>query len=220
MSLPDSVRSVLPQDAADTWETIGPALPDQLYLAGGTALAAHLGHRVSRDLDFFYHEDAVDLEEVRKALEGLGHFAVTDGSSGTLNGVFSATRLQFLHADEGEPQRRIEAPTRVGDINVAAISDILAMKLAAVGGRGELRDYFDLMAIDQGPYPIEAGLALFLERYGGRDDPSALDPIVRALGYLDDVDDDEQLPERKAVIATYWRRRQPQVLASLAQFRV
>lgn len=26
---------------------------DQFYLAGGTALALHLGHRQSRDLDFF-----------------------------------------------------------------------------------------------------------------------------------------------------------------------
>lgn len=220
MSIPDSVRSVLPGDIANTWETVAPALPDELYLGGGTGLAVHLKHRVSRDLDFFYHQKAVDLDELRSTLEGLGPFAVTDASSGTLNGVFSATRVQILHADEDEPQRRLETPTDVGGINVAAISDILAMKLSAIAGRGELRDYFDLMVIDQGPYPMETGLAFFLERYNRQGDSSALDPVVRALGYLADVDDDELLPTPKEEIERYWHKRQPQVLANLAQFRL
>ena len=40
-----------------------------------------------------------------------------------------------------------------------AIPDILAMKLNAVMGRAKLRDYFDLMVIDQQTgYPIELGI--------------------------------------------------------------
>jgi len=29
------------------------AIPEDFYLSGGTALALHLGHRISEDLDFF-----------------------------------------------------------------------------------------------------------------------------------------------------------------------
>ena len=33
----------------------------EFYLAGGTAVAVHLGHRISRDLDFFSVRPDVDL---------------------------------------------------------------------------------------------------------------------------------------------------------------
>lgn len=38
------------------------------YLAGGTAIAHHLGHRVSRDLDLFSQQAHVDLDAVRRAV--------------------------------------------------------------------------------------------------------------------------------------------------------
>ena len=50
MTLPQEVRQVVPRATAEAWETIAPVLPPGLYLAGGTALAVHLAHRVSNDL--------------------------------------------------------------------------------------------------------------------------------------------------------------------------
>ncbi|MGI8660941.1 MAG: nucleotidyl transferase AbiEii/AbiGii toxin family protein [Thermoleophilaceae bacterium] len=35
---------------------VSASLSSPLYLGGGTALAVHIAHRVSLDLDFFYHE--------------------------------------------------------------------------------------------------------------------------------------------------------------------
>ncbi|MCX5839183.1 MAG: nucleotidyl transferase AbiEii/AbiGii toxin family protein [Deltaproteobacteria bacterium] len=37
-------------------------LPPQTYLAGGTAVALHLGHRLSIDLDFFTPHDLDSLQ--------------------------------------------------------------------------------------------------------------------------------------------------------------
>lgn len=109
--------------------------------------------------------------------------------------------------------------TRVEGIDVAGVRDILAMKLKVIRERGELRDYFDLMAIEQqGGLTVEEGLALFLARYRARPDSGTLGPIVRALGHLDDVDEDEALPLQKADIAAYWRRRQPEVASTLGRF--
>ena len=62
MTLPDQLRDVLPPGAAETWERIAPIVPEPAYLGGGTAIAVHIHHRQSRDLDFFYHENAVDLD--------------------------------------------------------------------------------------------------------------------------------------------------------------
>jgi hypothetical protein len=126
-----------------------PLVPPDAYLGGGTAIAVHLGHRISRDLDFFFHHGSVDLGELTRRLSAAGPFAVTGRLPGTLNGVFSATRVQFLHADEGRPQHLLEPPKEVDGLRVAQFSDLLAMKLKVVGGCGELRDYFDLMVIEQ-----------------------------------------------------------------------
>ena len=38
------------------------AFPAQAYLAGGTAVALHLGHRLSVDFDFFTPEDIDSLQ--------------------------------------------------------------------------------------------------------------------------------------------------------------
>jgi predicted nucleotidyltransferase component of viral defense system len=219
MRLPERVRATVPADTADTWETIAAALPDELYLGGGTALAVHLRHRVSNDLDFFYHRDSVDLSKVRRTLDGLGSFAVVNSGSGTLNGVFSKTKVQFLHADEVAPQTRLEPLTEVGGISVAGIGDILAMKLKVVAERGELRDYFDLMAIEQqADRTVEEGMALFAERYGRPRENATIEPIIRALGYFDDIDEDLSLPLAKDEIAAYWRRRQPEIVSNVALF--
>jgi hypothetical protein len=43
----DRVRDILPPDTASTWDTIAPIVPPDAYLGGGTAIAVHLGHRIS-----------------------------------------------------------------------------------------------------------------------------------------------------------------------------
>jgi hypothetical protein len=218
MTLPAWLRAVLPHDTAETWELIAPQLAPELYLAGGTGLAVHLQHRKSRDLDFFYHRHSVDLDALALTLGELGLFAISDRSSGTLSGVFSQTRVQFLHADEVALQHLLEPPGMVEGLRVASINDIFALKLGAVAGRGELRDYFDLKTIEEkAGRTVEEGLSLFLARFGGEVSDGVLMPIVRSLGYLDDVDEDAQLPLSKQEIAAYWKLRQPQILRSLSR---
>jgi predicted nucleotidyltransferase component of viral defense system len=74
--------------------------------------------------------------------------------------------VQFLHADEVRPLRLLEPPQQLDGLQVAQISDLMAMKLKVVGDRGELRDYFDLMTIEQrANRTVDGGLALFLERF-------------------------------------------------------
>ena len=211
----EGILGILPPDTALTWETIAPIVPPIAYLAGGTAIAVHLAHRVSRDLDFFFHHNGVDLDELASRLSAAGPFAITERAPGTLNGVFSATRVQFLHADEGRRQRLLESPTQVDGLHVAQISDLMAMKLKVVGDRGELRDYFDLMAIEQqAGRTVDEGLALFVERFQPEYPDQAINHILLALGYFDDVDPDETLPIPRQQIVDYWTRRQPEIVAA------
>jgi CRP-like cAMP-binding protein len=64
----------------------------------------------------------------------------------------------------------------------------------------------------------EEGLGLYMARYGEPADAPNIGHIVRALGYLEDVDEDEALPISKEEIASYWRRRQPEVVRNLSRF--
>jgi Nucleotidyl transferase AbiEii toxin, Type IV TA system len=213
--LSDHIRRILPPDTGSTWETIAPVAPATTYLGGGTAIAVHLKHRMSRDLDFFFHHNSVDLDELTNKLSTAGPFAITERAPGTLNGVFSATRVQFLHADEVRPQRLLESPTQVDGLHIAQISDLMAMKLKVVGDRGELRDYFDLMTIEQQTgRTVDEGLALFVERYQPEYPDQAINHILLGLGYFDDVDPDDALPVSRQQIVDYWTRRQGEVIAA------
>jgi hypothetical protein len=219
MTLPALLLGVLPADTAKTWETLAELLPSALYLAGGTALAAHLHHRQSRDLDFFYHEAAVDLDALAASIAERGPFAVQLRAPGTWNGVFSGTKLQFLHADEQRQQRRLEPTTSLAGIEVAGIGDIFAMKLKVIAERGELRDYFDVKTIEERTHrTVEEGLELFAARYALDESSGAIGAVIRALGYLGDVDEDSLVPESKDEIAAYWAQRQPEIVRRLTRF--
>jgi hypothetical protein len=211
----DRVREILPPDTAATWDAIAPVVPLDAYLGGGTAIAVHLAHRVSRDLDFFFHHKSIDLDKLTRSLTAVGPFAVTDRSAGTLNGIFSATKVQFLHADEARPQHLLEPPEEVEGLRVAKLSDLLAMKLKVVGDRGELRDYFDLMTIEQRTgRTADEGLALFVARFQPEYPEQAINHILLGLGYFDDVDPDDALPVPRDQIVDYWSRRQPEIVAA------
>ena len=211
----DRVRAILPADTATTWDVIAPIVPQQAYLGGGTAIAVHLGHRVSRDLDFFFHQRSIDLDDLASRLSAAGPFAVTERSPGTLNGLFSSTKVQFLHADEGRHQHLLEHPQETDGLRIARLSDLIAMKLKVVGDRGELRDYFDLMTIEQRTgRTADEGLALFVARFQPEYPQQAVNHILLGLGYFDDVDPDDALPVPRSDIVDYWTRRQREIVAA------
>ncbi len=217
-SLPDALQGLLGTATVRAWRTLAPVLPNGMYLGGGTAVAVHLLHRESRDLDFFFHKDAVDLERLSSELGGTGAFAVTYESAGTLRGVFGETKVEFFHADEVRPQHLLEKPSTVAGLPVAGLKDLMAMKLKVVGDRGEMRDYYDIMLIEQrAGLTVEDGLALLLERYALSSTSDSLAHIISALGYLDDLEEDDSIPVDKAELSEWWTNRQRRLLRNLAR---
>ncbi len=218
VALPRDSLAVLPPETARAWRALAQMLPRELYLGGGTAVAVHLHHRESRDLDFFFHDNSVDLDVLAAKLRKMRRFAVTHESAGTLRGLLGATKVEFFHADEGSPQHLLEAPVLVGGLHVAGLKDLIAMKLKVVGDRGEMRDYYDLKVIEeQEGITIEDGIALFLERYDAGPQSDTLQHIIRALGYLDDVEEDRALPVSMVELADWWRKRQARLIRHLAR---
>jgi hypothetical protein len=219
MSLPRELTSILPEPTARTWLSVRDLIPAGAYLGGGTAIAVHLNHRVSRDLDFFLREP-VSLDGLVKALQASGRLVVqqleAEPGRQTLNLLLDATRLQFLEASS---VRVLEPPDHVAGVPVAGLGDLLAMKLKVICDRGELRDYFDLLAIErQGHRRVEEGIALALEKYRPKAASAFVQSIVRGLGYLDDVQEDPAIPMARAEVTAYWERRVPEIVRSLSRY--
>lgn len=213
--LPDEVVKKLPPGTSRTWLKIVPLLPVSAYLSGGTALAVHLRHRVSRDLDFIL-ERPEDLRTLWIQFQDVGEARATQHDDSTINCVIDDTKVQVLEA----ATLKIVSPfITVGGMRVASVNDIMAMKLKVIVDRGELRDYFDIMKIEEEcQIMAETGLALFIEKYSPDQPDQYIKSIVVALGSLNDVEDDPALPVSRKVIEDYWMKRQRSLMKHIAMF--
>lgn len=206
------IEAWLPKGTAAAWRTLASIIPDYAYLAGGTALTVHLRHRVSRDLDFFT-EQPFDTSAIIELVSGVGEFATTLVEYGTVNGLFESTKFQMLDASH---HTLLKEPIRFAGIRIASVADLMATKLKVIQDRGALRDYFDIMLIEeQAGLRVEEGLGYLIDRYKPEAPDAVLHNVVRGLGYMGDVEDDPSLPVSRAQIERYWAQRQPQIMTSL-----
>jgi len=213
--LPKSVRDILPGYTAKAWPKIVPYVPEGGYLAGGTAIAVHLGHRISRDLDIFTSVP-FDEADLRNRLVTELDFYVSDHGPGTIDGYLGETKVQFLDA---RTQTMLGEPTVVAGMPVAGLEDLMAMKIKVIGDRGELRDYFDLMEIERRTtLTFEESLGDYLYRYNPGETMSSLSHIVLALSSFADVADDPALPVERSEIEKYWTRRAVDVGRTLSTY--
>lgn len=151
---------VLPPHADQTLTVLSaqPALK-QFYLAGGTALALHWGHRTSVDLDFFAN-DPVDENLLLSNLQHVPGITVIETRPETLHLHVSNTKVSFLgyHYPVLFPFRTYNG------IPVADPRDIAAMKLTAVASRGTKRDFVDLYVLSE-EYGLNELLTIFTRKF-------------------------------------------------------
>jgi hypothetical protein len=158
------------------------------YLAGGTALALHLGHRRSRDFDFFRPEEFKPQDLVTRIRE-VGEIELLQETAGTLTVALRGIPTSFFQY--GYPLLRPlhETPWTIG---LAHVDDIAAMKLAAIAGRGSRKDFVDLYFYCRECAPLDSVFAFFHEKYRGL----TVDPyhLLRSLTFFDDAEA-EVMPE-------------------------
>lgn len=159
-----------------------------LCLVGGTAIAAHLGHRRSLDLDLFSHGGAIDLESVRRRLVELGASIVSIDAN-VLRAVLDNVRIDVVRY----PYAAIEAPAPgPAGFPTLGLSDLAAMKLAAIARRGLRRDFWDLHEIARRAVPLEDIARLYRAKFGSSEND--LYQAARALTYFADADAEPLLP--------------------------
>jgi len=152
-------------------------------LAGGTALALQLGHRISIDLDFFT-EDKFDGQTLSESLGD--NFVLQDISTGenSLSCWVNYKQRCEVKLDLVRHKYRLLKPhIIVGDIQIYSVEDIAAMKLNAVANRGAKKDFYDIHAL-MGVYSLPELLDFFEKKYRNINSFT----VVKSLTYFDDAD--------------------------------
>jgi hypothetical protein len=172
-------QEVLSDKAQDLIDKIAGQI-NSFCLAGGTALALQLGHRVSEDLDFFI-DKAFDAEELKNRIVPD---KVSSIRSRTLHCVKDGVRLSFLSYDVP-----LCFPPHIWrGIQVAAWQDVAAEKLKTMSQRGAKKDFYDVYAVIMLKSDIKKLCTLFLNRFG--DMGINLYHVLKSLVYFQDAEED------------------------------
>jgi hypothetical protein len=152
------------------------------YLAGGTGLALHLGHRRSVDLDFFLAEHFNEDSLIQK-LQHLKGFALVSKESATIHATVRETKVSFITY---EYPLLFPFQSFLGT-KVADPREIGCMKISAIASRGTKRDFIDLYAVSQ-QFGLEHCLDWF-ERKFLQTNYSKIH-VLKSLSFFDDAEKD------------------------------
>jgi hypothetical protein len=157
-------------------------LLNDFYLAGGTAVALHLGHRLSRDLDFFSAKP-FDGVLLKSKISELGNYEDDVSRDNNTIGSFNDTKLSFMYFKPG----MTEAPQQFAGVNIASIKDLMAMKVSAISQRGAKRDFIDLYFIMK---KFEMSITDVMLHYFEKYKDFKPNPIhaLKSLTYFDDAE--------------------------------
>ena len=170
----------------DKGKTIFPRLSyfSDFYLAGGTALALQIGHRVSVDFDFF-HEDKIKrtlLPSVEKVFDqSKRHVLVNNANELTI--LVDEVKITFL----SYPFPVILPKTHIGEIVALSVAEIGATKAYTIGRRGMFKDYVDVYAILHGGHATLQELIMIAEKKYGNAFDARL--FLEQLSYFDDLEE-------------------------------
>ncbi len=147
-------------------------------LVGGTALALQIGHRISVDLDFFSSQP-FDQEKLADHLRSEYHFELDYISKNTVKGEINEVQIDCI----AHQYPWISSFVIEGNLRLAGLPDIAAMKLNAISGNGtRLKDFIDVAFLST-KMTLNEMLGYYQMKYSSN-------PIIplKAITYFDEID--------------------------------
>ena len=138
-------------------------------LVGGTSLSLRYGHRMSDDIDLFTDAEygSLDFHKLQDILKK--EFPYCSGDCGAVvsfgvsylvgNSKEDCVKLDLFYTDPFIRPMELQ-----GDIRIASVDDIVAMKMDVLPRGGRKKDFWDLHLLHN-HYTIEQMLSLYEERY-------------------------------------------------------
>lgn len=159
---------------------------DDYYMVGGTALSIQLGLRESFDFDFCvrskFNNDLL-VEELNK----IGKVEVKQNQIGTVDVLLNNVQVSFFYYPNNVLKEFIKTD-EIENLKMASIIDIAAMKVAAIGGRGAKKDFFDLYNImNKENISVKEIAEAVVEKFGMNVNYVNM---IMGLSYFDDAEDE------------------------------
>jgi predicted nucleotidyltransferase component of viral defense system len=150
-------------------------------LVGGSALALHLGHRKSEDLDFFSYTDYFDKKEILDIMKLKSSFEIINETKDQIDLLIEGVKVTFFNA-----KWEFLKPDKIERFNLASVESIAAMEINVLFLRAKFRDYYDIFFLTKEKMTLNeifeqakiviAGITYKL--------------FYIALTYIDDLEDD------------------------------
>ncbi|MBW8048908.1 MAG: nucleotidyl transferase AbiEii/AbiGii toxin family protein [Cytophagales bacterium] len=113
---------------------------ENFALIGGTNLALRLGHRISKDLDFFSMDDFKEGETDMLIKKKYPDMIITEKDKQFRKYIINGIKAQFLRFNY--PMLK-EIEVKEG-IRMYSLEDTIAAKMGAIVNRGTKRDFYDV----------------------------------------------------------------------------
>jgi predicted nucleotidyltransferase component of viral defense system len=154
------------------------------YLAGGTALALQIGHRISVDFDMF-HEDTIDRSLLPKVKKTFAGFPVEPSINNPdeLTVFIGNIKVTFL----SYPFPMAEPLVVINGLRMLSVKEIAATKAYTIGRRGTYKDYVDLYFIIAEHHASLEEVIAIAEKKFGHEFNSRL--FAEQLLFMDDIQD-------------------------------
>lgn len=178
------------------------------YLAGGTSLALQINHRRSIDLDFFSFAE-FDIKKLEEKLKKIEKLRIDSEEKGTLHCRLNGVRVSFLLYPYQLLFPKIKS--RFG-VALADKRDISAMKISAIAGRGEKKDFIDIYFL-LAEYDLKYLLELFNRKYRGIKYNRS--HILKSLVYFEDAD---KQAAPKMVQNISWRKVKEKIIREVKNY--
>lgn len=158
----------------------------EYYMVGGTAIALHLGHRMSIDFDLFKFNPIKKTKILAKIAEAKFNYLITRNVYEQLNLIINDVKFMFF-----QYPYKIEANITFEDfIRLPDLLTLAAMKAYALGRRSKWKDYVDLFFIIKSGISLEDISIKANEIYG----QLFSEKMFRIqLSYFDDIDYSEEV---------------------------
>lgn len=176
---------------------------EQTRLVGGTALALQLGHRKSIDLDFFGTVDC-EAEYLRESIAGIASLTILKESPHIHIYIVDGIKVDIVN---------YKYPW-LGDVvleqglRLASVSDIAAMKITAIIGRGTKKDFIDIAFLLH-HFSLEEILHFYAAKYND----SSVFMAMKSLAYFDDAEAD---PMPDMFVNQSWQQVKAYILSKIS----
>ena len=154
---------------------------NKYVLVGGSALALHICHRKSEDLDFFTFDDTFDKKEILNYIKRFEVKEILNQTNEQIDILIDGVKVTFFNANWNFLQ-----PYKIEKFNLASIESIAAMKVNVLFLRAKYRDYYDLYFLAKDCLSVKKIFNSSINIVEG----ITYKLFAVSLVYIDDIEDD------------------------------